>query len=212
LTLAVRRSYTGGVPRSRAPSNVPAGEVTRLLQAWNEGDAAARDRLIPVVYDELRRRAAAHLRRERRDHTLRPTDLVHETYLRLCEQNSAWQNRDQFFGVASRLMRRILVDHARARGAAKRGRGLRVTLVEGLMGPAPSEPDLLDLDAALDELQALDDRQGRLVELRFFGGLTLEEGAEVLGVSRATANREWAMAKAWLFRRLKQGLGPLSPV
>lgn len=197
--------------QTREPRDVPAGEVTRLLQAWNEGDAAARDRLIPVVYDELRRRAGAYLRRERRDHTLRPTDLVHETYLRLCEQNSAWQNREQFFGVASRLMRRILVDHARARGAAKRGCGLRVTLVEGLVGAAPSEPDLLDLDAALGELEAVDDRQGRLVELRYFGGLTLEEAAVALGVSRATANREWAMAKAWLFRRLKRTSGSTGP-
>jgi RNA polymerase sigma factor (TIGR02999 family) len=191
------------MPESRPHRDVPAGDVTRLLQAWSEGDAAARDRLIPVVYDELRRRAAAHLRRERREHTLRPTDLVHETYLRLCEQNSAWQNREQFFGVASRLMRRILVDHARARGAAKRGRALRVTLVEGLVDAAPSEPDLLDLDSALEELQALDERQGRLVELRYFGGLTLEEAAVAMGISRATASREWAMAKAWLFRRLK---------
>jgi RNA polymerase sigma factor (TIGR02999 family) len=189
------------------PKDAPAGDVTRLLQAWSEGDADARDRLIPVVYDELRRRASAHLRRERRDHTLRPTDLVHETYLRLCEQNAAWQNREQFFGVASRLMRRILVDHARARGAAKRGRALRVTLVEGLVGAAVEEPDLLDLDAALEELQGLDGRQASLVELRFFGGLTLEEAASALGISRATANREWAMAKAWLYRRLKRSAG-----
>jgi RNA polymerase sigma factor (TIGR02999 family) len=195
------------VPPTRAPGELPAGEVTRLLQAWNEGDAAARDRLIPVVYAELRRRAAAHLRRERPEHTLRPTDLVHEAYLRLCEQSSAWQNREQFFGVASRLMRRILVDHARARGAAKRGRGLRVTLVEE-RAAAPAEPDLLDLDEALDELQGLDERQGRLVELRYFGGLTLDEAAAALGVSRATANREWALAKAWLFRRLKPRARP----
>ena len=187
----------------RGSRPLPAGEVTRLLRAWNEGDAAALDRLLPVVYAELRRRAAGHLRRERPGHTLRPTDLVHEAYLRLCDQNSAWQNSDQFFGVASRLMRRVLVDHARARGAAKRGRGLRVTLVEGLAGQAPPEPDLLDLDAALDELQVLDERQGRLVELRYFGGLTLEQAAAAMDISRATANREWAMAKAWLFRRLR---------
>jgi RNA polymerase sigma-70 factor, ECF subfamily len=193
---------------TRETPDIPAGEVTRLLQAWSEGDAGARDRLIPVVYEELRRRAAAHLRRERREHTLKPTDLVHETYLRLCQQSSGWQNRDQFFGVASRLMRRILVDHARARGAAKRGRALRVTLVEGLLDATPSEPDLLELDSALAELEALDPRQGSLVELRFFGGLTLEEAASALGISRATANREWAMAKAWLFRRLKRTSPP----
>jgi RNA polymerase sigma-70 factor, ECF subfamily len=192
--------------------NVPAlaaGEVTRLLQAWRDGDEVARDRLIPLVYSELRRRAAGHLRRERRGHTLRPTDLVHETYLRLCAQNPAWQNRDQLFGVASRLMRRILVDHARARAAVKRG-GIRVTLVEDLAAPrsAVAEPDLLDLDAALDELAALDERQAQLVELRFFGGLSIEESARMLTISVATANRDWTTAKAWLYRRLKEGERP----
>ena len=177
--------------------------MTRLLQAWRDGDEAARDRVIPLVYDELRRRAAAHLRRERRGHTLRPTELVHETYLRLCAQHAGWQNREQLYGVASRLMRRILVDHARMRSAAKRG-GIRVTLVEGLAASASAEPDLLDLDAALDELAALDERQAHLVELRFFGGLGIEESARMLGVSVATANRDWVTAKAWLYRRLKQ--------
>jgi RNA polymerase sigma factor (TIGR02999 family) len=192
------------VTSPRPPKAPPAGEVTRLLQAWQDGDDAARDRLIPVVYEDLRRRAAAHLRRERPGHTLRPTDLVHETYLRLCAQNSAWQNREQFFGVASRLMRRILVDHARARAAAKRGGGLRMTMA-GEHGASPlDQPDLLDLDGALDELAALDERQGRLVEMRFFGGLSLDEAAHALGVSLATANREWATARAWLFRRLKR--------
>jgi RNA polymerase sigma factor (TIGR02999 family) len=181
-----------------------SGEVTRLLQAWRGGDEAARDRLIPVVYAELRRRAAGQLRRERRGHTLRPTDLVHETYLRLVAQNPAWQNREQLFAVASRLMRRILVDHARMRAAAKRGGGMRVTLVDGLAASSPVEPDLLDLDAALEELTLLDERQARLVELRFFGGLRIEEAARELGVSLATANRDWAMAKAWLYRRLKE--------
>ena len=190
------------MPPPRTPG-IAAGEVTRLLQAWGEGDATARDRLIPVVYAELRRRAAGHLRHERRGHTLRPTDLVHETYLRLCDQNAAWENRDQFFGVASRLMRRILVDHARARGAAKRGGPLRVTLAEGRAALAVDEPDLVDLDAALDELAALDEEQARLVELRYFGGLTLAETARVLGSSAATVSREWAMAKAWLYRRLR---------
>jgi RNA polymerase sigma factor (TIGR02999 family) len=184
---------------------IPSGEVTRLLRAWGEGDETARDRLIPVVYQALRKRAAAHLRHERPGHTLCPTDLVHETYMRLCEQNAAWENRDQFFGVASRLMRRILVDHARRRASAKRGKGMRVTLAEDLAGSAPGEPDLLDLDAALEELATIDEAQARLVELRYFGGLTLEETASALGLSRTTAGREWATAKAWLYRRLKTG-------
>jgi RNA polymerase sigma factor (TIGR02999 family) len=189
------------VPTSRRLEAAPPGEVTRLLRAWKQGDEVARDRLIPFVYQELRRRAAGYLRHERRAHTFRPTDLVHETYLRLCAQNAGWENRDQFFGVASRLMRRILVDHARARAARKRSGGVRVTL-SAVPAGSPTEPDLLDLDAALDELAALDERQERLVELRFFGGLSVDEAARVMGVSPATAHREWAMAKAWLFRRL----------
>jgi RNA polymerase sigma factor (TIGR02999 family) len=183
-----------------------AGEVTRLLEAWRDGDEVARDKLVPLVYQELRRRAAGHLRRERKGHTLRPTDLVHETYLRLVAQNPGWQNRDQLFGVASRLMRRILVDHARARLASKRG-GIRVTLVEGLASAEAAEPDMLDLDDALSELGRLDERQAHLVELRFFGGLSIEETARALDVSVATANRDWVTAKAWLFRRLRQKTG-----
>lgn len=187
--------------RQPVPAN---GEVTRLLRAWSGGDDDARDRLMPLVYQELRRRAAGQLRRERRGHTLRPTDLVHETYLRLCAQNAAWQNRDQLFAVASRLMRRILVDHARKRAAGKRGGGLRLTLDEAVAAAPQQDPDLLDLDAALDELAALDPRQAALVEMRFFGGLDIEQAARALGVSVATANRDWAMARAWLFRRLKE--------
>ena len=195
------------MPTTRA-GTIPAGEVTRLLQAWGRGDRTARDRLIPVVYAELKRRAAAHLRHERPGNTLHPTDLVHETYLRLRAQNPAWQNRDQFFGVASRLMRRILVDHARARAAAKRGGGLRVTYAPSGSSSAAAEPDLLDLDSALGELAGFDEAQARLVELRFFGGLSVEEAAEVMGVSRTTANREWQTAKAWLYRRLKRAGRP----
>ena len=182
---------------------IPPGEVTRLLEAWRHGDATARDELVPVIYRELRRRASARLRHERASHTLNPTDLVHQTYLRLCAQNPAWQNREQFFAVAGRLMRRILMDHARARGAGKRGGGLRVTLTSEAAAVTPRDPDLLDLDTALVELAALDEAQARLVELRFFGGLTLEETAEAMGISLSTANREWQAAKAWLFRRLK---------
>lgn len=162
----------------------------------------ARDELMPMVYAELRRRAAAHLKRERPGHTLRPTDLLHETYLRLSAQNEGFKNRDHFFGVASRLMRRVLVDHARARSAAKRGRALRVTLAEDVAVASPS-PNLLELDAALAELFVLDEREGQVVELRFFGGLTLPETARVLGISLATAKNDWAHAKAWLLARLR---------
>jgi RNA polymerase sigma factor (TIGR02999 family) len=181
------------------------GDITRLLDAWSRGDVAARDRLVPLVYEALRKRAALQLRRERPGFTLRPTDLVHETYLRLCGQSAGWKSREQFFGIASQLMRRIVVDRARARNAQKRGRGLRVTLDAGLLAARPAEADVVDVDAALQELSARDERQGRLVELRFFGGLTLEEAAKALDVSLATANRDWAHAKAWLFRRLKTG-------
>src|SRR5262245_62547615 len=194
------------MPTTRASKPSP-GDVTRLLHAWRDGDESARDRLIPIIYQELRRRAGRKLRGERRGHTLRPTDLVHETYLRLCAQNPAWQNREQLFAVASRLMRRILVDHARMRAAAKRG-GFRVTLAEGLASTPAAEVDLLDLDAALEELAVLDERAVRLVELRFFGGLKVEEAAEALGVSVATANREWVTARSWLHRRLKRNEPP----
>jgi RNA polymerase sigma-70 factor, ECF subfamily len=190
-----------GDERGEAP---PAGTVTRMLEAWSRGDLRARDELMEVVYDELRRRAGAYLRRERPGHTLRPTALVHEAYLRLCAQDTGFRNRDQFFGMASQLMRRILVDHARKRAAAKRGGPLRVSVGED---PAvlPPPADLLDLEEALEELTSLDEREGRLVELRFFGGLTLEESARVLNVSLATAKSDWAHARAWLFARLESG-------
>lgn len=178
--------------------------VTRLLEAWSRGDQRARDELMPIVYAELRRRAAAYLRHERPGHTLRPTDLLHEAYLRLCAQNAGFKNRGHFFGVASRLMRRVLVDHARARAAAKRGNALRVTLADDVAAPSPAA-NLLELDAALAELASLDEREGLLVELRFFGGLTLQEAAQVLGISLSTAKNDWAHAKAWLFDRLKPG-------
>jgi len=182
-----------------------AEDITRLLEAWAGGDAEARDRLMPIVYGELRRRAASYLRRESGARTLQPTELVHETYLRLRRQSAGWKNRDHFFGVAAHLMRRILVDRARARKAAKRGGGLPLAFSDG-MAPARSESvavDVMEIDRALADLTALDGKQGRLVELRFFGGLTSEEAARALGISLATANREWAHAKAWLFRRLK---------
>lgn len=181
--------------------------VTAVLQAWSQGDAAARDRLIPLVYDDLRRLAARQLRRERPSHTLQPTALVHEAYLRLLGQKDVvWENRAQFFGIASQMMRRILVDHARGRQAAKReGARLRVTLDEAAAVAGERDVDLVLLDQALDELSALDPRQGRIVELRFFGGLSIEETAEALGISPATVKREWPVAKAWLHRRMQAG-------
>jgi RNA polymerase sigma factor (TIGR02999 family) len=157
-----------------------------------------------VVYQELRRRAAAYLRRERAGHTLQPTALVHEAYLRLIDQNAAWQNRAQFFGIASQIMRRILVDRARARKTAKRsGQWARVTLDESLAEHQPRDVDVLDLDAALTDLATFDARKSQVAELKFFGGLTLEETGRVLGLSVATVEREWKVARAWLYARLK---------
>ena len=180
------------------------GDVTALLEAWTAGDTAARDELMPLVYQELRRRAAGYLRHERRNHTLQPTALVNEVYLRLVDQRRAvWQNRAQFFGVASQMMRRILVDRARARRMAKRsGQWARVTLDEAAKASPPVDVDVLDLDAALIRLAAVDPRKSRIAELRFFGGLSLEEAAEVIGISRATVQRDWQAARAWLFKEL----------
>ncbi len=174
---------------------------------WSNGSRTALDALMPAVYGELRRLAARYLSRERSDHTLQPTALVNEAYLRLIDQHSVrWQNRAHFYGIAAQLMRRILVDHARGQAAAKRG-GTAATLPldQADAAAAPPEVDVVALDEALARLSAFDERQGRLVELRFFGGLTIEESAEVLGVSAATVKREWALAKAWLYRELNQG-------
>jgi RNA polymerase sigma factor (TIGR02999 family) len=180
-------------------------DVSALLQAWSEGHVEARDRLMEVVYQELRRRAAAYLRRERAGHTLQPTALVHEAYLRLVDQHTtAWQNRAQFFGVASQIMRRILVDRARARKTTKRsGQWARVTLDESLAEQESRDVDVLDVDAALTELASLDARKGQVAELKFFGGLTLQETGHLLGLSVATVEREWKVARAWLYARLK---------
>jgi len=177
--------------------------VTALLREWRAGDAAALDRLMPLVYDELRAQARRLLRAERGPVTLQATGVVHEAYLRLVGgQPAAWEDRAHFFGVASRLMRQVLVDHARARLALKRGGG--ATLVELAEVPAPEAPrvDVLALHAALDRLAALDAAQERIVELRYFGGLTVEETALVLSVSPATVKRDWASARAWLLREL----------
>ena len=162
----------------------------------------ARDQLFAFVYEELRRRAVGYLRREQRGHTLQPTGLIHEAYIRLSEQNPGWKNRAQFFAVASQMMRRILVDHARARRAAKRPeRTIQVTLGDEVGSPS-REVDIVELDVALEELTKVDERMARIVELRFFGGLTQEEVASVIGISLATSNREWRLAKAWLRQRV----------
>jgi RNA polymerase sigma-70 factor (ECF subfamily) len=178
--------------------------VTALLDSWSRGEASARDQLFPIVYAELRRRAASALRSEAAGHTLQPTALVHEAYIRLADQNAGWKNRTQFFAVASRIMRRILVDHARARAAAKRPpKQLQMTLSPEQLGiSGPPEVDLIALDDALEELAAADPRQAQVVEFRFFGGLTQEEIATALDVSQATLNRDWRVAKAWLYDRI----------
>jgi RNA polymerase sigma factor (TIGR02999 family) len=179
-------------------------DVTGLLVAWSHGDADANDRLIEAVYAELRGLARGYLRRERPDHSLAPTALVHEAYLRLVDQRRVpWQNRAHFFAIAAHVMRRLLVDHARAHGAAKRGSGHRVPLLDLDVAVEPEDFDVIALDAALARLAAFDSRQSRLVELRFFGGLTGDEIAAVLGVAPITVKRDWALAKAWLFRELR---------
>ena len=187
------------------------GEVTALLHDWTGGDRRALERLMPLVYDELRRLAASYLRSERRDHTLQPTALVHEAYLRLVDQRSTdWRNRAHFFGIAAQMMRRILVDHARRRLAAKRSGGnvfLTLEDVEADAGDRTAE--ILALDRALAKLEALDPAQARVVEVRFFGGLTVEETAEATKVSSATVKREWRTARAWLRREIG---GPPAPI
>jgi RNA polymerase sigma factor (TIGR02999 family) len=182
----------------------PDADITGLLQAWRGGDIDARDRLVTVVYRELRRRAGAHLRRERLGHTLQPTALVHEVFLLLVKQDrTAWQNRAQFFGIASQMMRRLLVDRARARNMTKRsGRWARVTLDDEIAQGQAAEVDVLDLDRAMSELTTFDPRKSQVAELRFFGGLSLEETGQVLGISVATVEREWQAARAWLYARL----------
>jgi RNA polymerase sigma-70 factor (ECF subfamily) len=181
-----------------------SGDVTALLRAWASGQPGAADRVVPVIYQQLRRRAAAYLRGERRTHTLQPTALVHEAYLRLVNQHPAvWQNRAQFFGVASQMMRRILVDHARRRNMHKRsGQWTRISATNGaLAGPAP-DFDVLALDELLVRLAAFDARKSRVVELRYFGGLSPEETACVLDIAPRTVEREWRAARAWLHSQL----------
>jgi RNA polymerase sigma factor (TIGR02999 family) len=184
----------------------PPEGVTQLLVDWSKGDQAALDRLMPLVYSELRRLAGHYLRRERQGHTLQPTALVNEAYLKLIDQkNAKWQNRAQFNGVAAQLMRRILVDHARQHQAAKRGGSDQQRLSITSAGQLAQKPemDLLALNEALDELATIDPQQSRIVELKFFGGLSIEETAEVMGIGHATVERDWKMARAWLRRKLE---------
>ena len=188
-------------------TNQSPQSITQLLVAWSNGVEAALEQMIPLVYQELRQRAEHYLRQERPGHLLQPTALVNEAYLRLIDcDNIQWQNRAQFFAVAAQLMRRILVDFARERDYAKRGGGLRqVSLVEAALAPQQESADLVALNDALDTLAQLDPRQSRVVELRFFGGLKLEEIAEVLKVSVGTVRRDWSLAQAWLYHELKNG-------
>ena len=181
--------------------------ITLLLVASSAGDQHATDQLMPLVYDELRSLARAHLRRERPGHTLQGTALVHEAYLRLVDQKQVkWQNRAHFFGMASQMIRRILVDHARGHKAAKRGSGAaKLSLDEAILASAKTDVDVIALDDALNDLAKFDPGQSRIVELRFFGGLSIEETAEAVGLSVATVNREWSAARAWLFRHVTRG-------
>jgi RNA polymerase sigma-70 factor, ECF subfamily len=180
------------------------GPVTALLVRMRSGDAVARDEVVPLVYDELRRLAAGYLRRERPNHTLQPTALVHEAYMKMVGQRDVeWQNRAHFIGVAAIAMRRLLVNHARDRNAAKRGDGVAaesLTVIGDVAGESPV--DLLGLDTALEKLAALDERKCRVVELKFFGGLTTEEIGKALGTSVATVERDWSFARAWLYDQL----------
>ena len=181
--------------------------MTQLLVEWSNGNPAALNALIPIVYPELRSLARRYLQQERPDHTLSATGLVHEAYLRLVQQREVtWQNRAHFFAVAAQMMRRILVDHARHHAYQKRGGGtLTIALDEAETPQKEREVDLVALDDALNSLAKLDERQSRMVELRFFGGLSIEETSAVLGVSAPTVKREWASARAWLFREISRG-------
>src|SRR5206468_954004 len=182
----------------------PGQEVTALLVNWSNGDQQALQDLMPLVYGELRRLASSHLRRERSDHTLQSTALVHEAFLRLVNQRDVhWRSRAHFYGIAAQMIRRILVDHARSQQAGKRGSGaIRLELGEAMAISNQSEVDLVGLDEALERLAVMDERQGRIVELRFFAGLSVEETAEVMNLSPATIKREWSSARAWLYREI----------
>jgi RNA polymerase sigma factor (TIGR02999 family) len=183
--------------------DVEGHRVTQLLVAWSQGDKGALEALTPLVYEELRRLARSYMRQERPGHTLQSTALVHEAFMRLVDQRVEWNSRAHFFGIAAQMMRRILIDHAKAQSAAKRCAGaIRIELDEGLAASPSRDVDLLALDEALERLARNDPQRSRIVELRFFGGLSNEESAEVLGVSPATVQRQWSGARAWLYHEL----------
>jgi len=207
----VRALHWGG-SRFAAGGGMPPvspGEITVLLQAWGGGDRAALERLLPLVYGELRRVAGRAMRRERPDHSLQSTALIHEAYLKLLGGSTPrWESRAHFYAIAAKLMRQVLVDHARTRRRRKRGgSAVRVTLDEGLVVSPKPDADLVALDDALDALAEVDARKARVVELRFFGGLGVEETAHVLGVSPQTVMRDWRLAKVWLYRELRRAGG-----
>lgn len=179
-------------------------EITTLLEAWSRGERGALDRLIPVVYEELRKIAESQLRREHPGITLQPTALVHEAYLRLLDQRAVnFQNRAHFFGAAAQIIRRVLVDHARKKRAAKRDGGEMITLEDGLAAAFPRDVELIELDAALGQLEQFDAGKARIVELRYFLGLSIPDTADALAMSQTTLKREWALARAWLYERLR---------
>ena len=188
----------------------PSDSITQLLERWSNGDEQARDELMEIVYDDLKRLAEKYLRRERREHTLQPTALVNELFLKFSEQHrTIWRNRSQFFGVAAQLMRRILVDYARAHDASKRGGDRYCVSLRNIAAfGAQPDVDLLALNDALDLLAELDPVQAQIVELRFFGGMTIEETREFMRISHATVEREWRLARAFLKRELTRTIGP----
>ena len=200
---AVRPRNEGESAQSNMTADQPS-DVTRLLLAWNKGDRSALDHLIPIVYDELRRLARRQLRSEDAGHSLQPTLLANEVYIRLIDQKRVnWQNRAHFFGAAAQIIRRLLVEHARARGRLKRGGNvLKITLNDKIKAPDPAQFDVIALDDALTRLAKLDAQQERIIELRFFGGLSIEETSEALNISPATVKRDWATARAWLYREM----------
>ena len=196
---------SGSAPLNELPK-VP-GDVTNLLLDWSNGDRSAFDQLIPIIYDDLLRLARARLKNEERECQLQPTALVHESYLRLADETRLqWQNRAHFYAIAANTMRRVLIDHARKRKADKRGGGIRVTLQTGMDFAEERAPDFLVLDEALTKLAGFDERKSRAIELKFFGGMTTEEIAEVLGISVATVGRELRLGQAWLRREMSRGL------